>query len=120
MCRVNWDKHKSKFDRFRDTSAVIVEKGEYNSLWNTYNTTELGSITGDLQNYSGTLAEKDYGLAVKCQKKFYCNHDDNIVVGRYLVMGAKTYRIEYIADGKLGDVLLLKEANLNDKRKRDD
>lgn len=110
---MNWDKYKSAFDRFHDTTAKIVEKGNYNSLWNTYELVECGSITGDLQDYSGDLAQKDYGLAVECQKKFYCSNDDNVRAGRYLIIEGKSYRIEHIADGKLGLALLLKEGDFD-------
>lgn len=116
---MNWTKHKGKFDVFRDTEAIIIEKGNYNSLWNTYDPIEIGSIKGNLQDYGGGLAEKEYGLQVECQKKFYCPDNNELKVGRYLKIGTLNYRIEHIADGKLGLTLLLKECELNDKCKRD-
>ncbi len=115
---MNWDKYKGAFGIFRDTEAVIVEKGKYNSLWNTYETTEIGTVTGDLQDYSGGLAEKEYGLSLECQKKFYCSDNDVLKEGRYLKIEAQYYRIEHIAKEKLGFVLLLKECELNAKRER--
>lgn len=115
---MNWDKYRGAFGRFHDTTAKIVEKGNYNSLWNTYEPVECGSITGDLQDYSGELAQKDYGLSVECQKKFYCSTDDNVRAGRYLIIGEQSYRIEHIADGKLGLALLLKEGDFDGERKR--
>lgn len=118
VCRVNWDKYKGAFDIFRDTQAVIAEKGNYNSLWNTYDISELGTVIGNLQDYSGGLAEKDYGLAVECQKKFYCADNDVLKVGRYLKIGTQNYRIEHKAEGKLGLTLLLKECELNGKCER--
>lgn len=119
MCRVNWDKHKRAFDIFHDTLAVVAEKGNYNSLWNTYDITERGSIEGGLQDCSAELAEKDYGLAIECQKRFYCDHNDKVKLGRYLVISDKKYRIEHISEGKLGLELLLKESEFDDKRKYD-
>lgn len=116
--RVNWDKYKGAFDMFHDTQAVIAEKGNYNSLWNTYTTVEIGTVTGDLQDYSGKLAEKEYGLSVECQKKFYCADNDALKVGRYLKIGTQNYRIEHKAEGKLGLTLLLKECELNGKCER--
>lgn len=120
MFPVNWDKYKGAFDRLYDTKAVIVEQGNYNSLWNTYDTTEIGTVTGDLQDYSGGLANEEYGLAVECQKKFYCPHNENLKVGNYLIIDSLDYRIEYISNGKLGLTMLLKESKLNGKCERDD
>lgn len=107
-----WDKYADKFEIFRDTEAVIVEKSAYNSLMNTYKTTEIGTVIGDLQDYSGGMAEKEFGLTVECQKKFYCSESDLPKVGRYMKISDKFYRIEYVTRGKLGTTALLKEVEL--------
>ena len=117
---MNWDNYKSAFDIFHDTQAQIIGKDNYNSLWNTYDTIEHGTVNGDLQFYSAELAEKDFGLSVECQKKFYCSHNDIAKVGRYLVIDTQKYRIEYVAESKFGLTLLLKEVDFDDKRKCND
>ena len=120
MYRVNWNNYKSAFDTFCDTQAQVIGKGNYNSLWNTYDIKEYGTINGDLQFYSAELAGKDFGLSVECQKKFYCQNNDVVEVGRYLVIDSRKYRIEYVAESKLGLTLLLREVDFDDKRKCND
>ncbi len=115
MCRVNWSEYNKTFDIFRDTDAQILEKRDYDDYEGTYNTVSVCEVTGDLQDYSGALAEKDFGLAIECQKKFYCPENDNIHSGQYFAVGTQKYRIEYVKRGKLGLTLLLKEADFDDR-----
>lgn len=104
---------------FNNTTAVIAELGDYDDYENTYTINKLGSVDGDMQPYSGGLAEKDYGLHVECQYQFYCAQNDEIKAGRYLITGDKCYEIVYTAPWDLGIAVLLKEADLHGGCKQD-
>lgn len=100
------------FDIFNNTRAVIVELGDYGDYENTYTLKELGTVEGDLQSFSGNLAEQEYGLSVECQYQFYCSNNKNIKAGAYLVIGAQKFEVVYTASWDLGMVALLKEVEL--------
>lgn len=113
MCRVTLDSLQSAFAIFNNTTAVIAELGDYDDYENTYTINKLGTADGDMQPYSGSLAEKDYGLHEECQYQFYCGEHDGIKAGSYLIIGNKTYEIIYTAPWDLGITVLLKEADLH-------
>ena len=101
------------FARFYNTEAVIVEKGDYDDYENTYTLTEKGRVNGDLQPYSGGLLEKEYGLNIECQKRFFCEHNENITEGAYLKIGTRFFEVVYIVDWEMGLTVMLKEVTLN-------
>lgn len=106
----------SIFDVFNNTMAKIIELGDYDDYENTYSIKEIGTIEGDLQPYSGGLAEKDYGLVVECQYRFFCAANEDITEGRYLIVGEKAYEITYAAVWDMGLTVLLKGVELNGRR----
>ena len=71
----------------------------------------LGAVTGDMQPYSGGLAQQEYGLAVECQKRFFCGANDAIRAGNYIDAGGVRYRIEYADNRQLGMTALLREVS---------
>lgn len=97
------------FDIFNNTTARIVEHGNYNSFSNSHEEINLGEITGDLQAYGGDLAEKEYGFKEECQYQFFCDKNENVKAGNYLVIGSKSYKIVYTASWGIGLEVLLKE-----------
>ncbi len=119
MCRVNLDKLRNAFDIFHTTTAIIAELGDYDDYENSYTIIEKGTIKGNLQPYSGTLAEKDYGFKEECQYQFYCSQNDNIKAGSYLIIGSSHYKVVYVAEWDMGINVLLREVLLNDRRKQD-
>lgn len=115
---MNFSNMQKVFDIFNNTQAVIVELGDYDDYENTYTIKELGSVEGDLQPYSGGLAEKEYGLSIDCQYQFYCSNNSNIKIGAYVVVGTQKYEIVYVATWDLGMAVLLKEVELYGGRKQ--
>lgn len=106
------------FDRFYTTTAVIIELGSYDDYENTYATKEIGVIKGDLQPYSGGLAQEEYGLNLECQYKFFCSASSKITEGRYLRIDNIYYKIMHVSKWGLGyEVLLKSEEIKNDRRK---
>ena len=135
---MNYGKYKSAFDIFNNITVKIVRKGNFDDYENTYDLEKMGTVTGDIQPYSGDLSERDYGLRIECQKKLYCAStlvsdaryglrlDDGTVLelevpiggGRiqealYVVTDVQAFKIEYAAEYAMGLVLLLKEVELN-------
>lgn len=114
------DKIQSAFDIFHNTTMKIVELGNYDDYENTYADNKIiGTVTGDLQSYSGGLAEKEYGLTVECQYAFYCHTDDKIKEGAYLQNGDKFYEVVYAAPWSMGFAVLLKGVDLSDRCEQD-
>ena len=138
---MNWDKYKKAFGVFNNITVKIVRKGDYDDYENTYTLEEIGTVTGDIQPYSSALFERDYGLSMECQKKFYCASamisdaryglvlDNGIVLdlqvpigggtineALYVVTDVQAFEIVYVADHELGLKLILKEVDLNGGR----
>ena len=111
---MKFNKFSGVFSVFDNTTVTIIVKGNYNDYENTYDITEIGSVTGDLQRYSGELAEKEYGLQIECQKKFFCRPDTELESGMYLRADGHDYMITYVIPRDLGVTALLKEVNLRD------
>ncbi|MDO5398221.1 MAG: hypothetical protein Q4G33_09850 [bacterium] len=116
---MKFDKFGKYFDVLSCTEVRLVSKGDYDDYENTYSLTEIGTLTGDMQPYSGGLAKEDYGLRVECEKRFFTRSalpelKDNDL---YVVDGNRSFRIMYIGDYDMGAMLLLKEAELNGRRK---
>ncbi len=115
----------SPFERFDNTTAIIAEMTDYNDYENTYTVKEIGNIMGDLQPYmfrvggGFRLSQKEYGLSTDFSYKFFCNPDENIKVGRYMIIEGQSYRIEYIAQRRLRYEVLLKEAEIDGRREQD-
>ena len=135
---MNWDKYKSAFDIFKNITVKILRKNDYDDYENTYTLEEIGTVTGDMQSYSGSLAERDYGLSIECQKKFYCDSalisdaryglildsgavlELTVPIGGgtvqeqiYVITDVQTFEIVYAAEYELGLAVLLKEVDLN-------
>lgn len=100
------------FERFNNSVAEIIKLGDYDDYEGTYTKNTLGLIEGDLQPYSGILAEQDYGLKVECEYQFFCAANENVTDGNYLVIGSKAYKIIYTSDFGKGLEVLLKGAVL--------
>lgn len=114
------DSLQSAFDIFHNTTMSIVEPGDYDDYENTYADNKIiGTITGDLQSYSGGLAEKEYGLTVECQYAFYCHTDSRVKEGVYFQNGDKVYEVVYTAPWNMGLAVLLKGVDLGDRCKQD-
>lgn len=114
------DSLQSAFDIFHNTTMNIVELGDYDDYENTYGSNKvIGAVTGDLQAYSGGLAEKEYGLTVECQYAFYCHTDSRIKEGVYLQNGSTFYEVVYVAPWSMGLAVLLKGVDLGDRCEQD-
>ena len=114
------DKLQSAFDIFHNTTMSIVELGDYDDYENTYADNKIiGTVTGDLQPYSGGLAEKEYGLTVECQYAFYCHTNDRIKEGVYFQNGDKFYEVVYAAQWGMGLAVLLKGVDLSGRCEQD-
>lgn len=101
------------FDIFNNTTAVIIEMNDYDDYKGIYTLTEKETVTGDLQPYSGSLLERDYGFNTECQKRFFCPRDADISVGTYLKISNQYYIAVYKAEWEMGLVIMLKEAELD-------
>ena len=101
------------FDIFNNTTAVIIEMNDYDDYKGIYTLTEKETVTGDLQPYSGSLLERDYGFNTECQKRFFCPRDADISVGTYLKINNQYYIAVYKAEWETGLVIMLKEAELD-------
>lgn len=120
VCRVTLDSLQSVFDIFHNTTMDIIILGDYDDYENTYGSNKIiGTVTGDLQPYSGGLAEKEYGLTIECQYAFYCHTDSRIKEGVYLESGNDFYRVVYVAPWNMGLAVLLKGVDLSDRCKQD-
>lgn len=124
------------FNAFNNTTgAQVVYKGNYDDYEGTFTLVELGALDGDLQPYSGKLAEKDYGVVLECEKRFFTSCDliqsflyggiklgDTIRLGAdvklndgghkrdlYILVGGRTFRIVYAPEYIMRPVVLLKE-----------
>lgn len=95
---------------YRDTVTVlkITVSGGYTK---TEKVETLGTVTGDMQPYGGGLAQQEYGLAVECQKRFFCAANDAIRAGNHIDAGGVRYRIEYAENDRLGMTALLREVS---------
>lgn len=98
------------FNAFYDVNVNIcsVKSGSGYSNRGITKETQLAAFTVDLQPYNGGLAEKQYGLTVKCQYRMFCDTCEHITEGNYVEYGGKLYRIVYAAKWKYGDVAILK------------
>lgn len=72
----------------------------------------LCTVKGDLQSYSGGLAQKEYGLNAECQKRFFCAENECIKAGNYIDADGVRYRIEYVENTRLGMTAVLREERL--------
>ncbi len=117
------------------TGAQIVYKGDYDDYEGTFTLVTLGALDGDLQPYSGKLAEKDYGVVLECEKRFFTNNGliqsllyggirlgDSVRLGTdvklndgghkrdlYILVGGRTFRVVYAPEYIMRPVVLLKE-----------
>ncbi len=114
MFQVTLDKFQSVFDIFNNTKMDIIELGDYDDYENVYYGNKvIGTINGDLQPYSGEMAQREYGLSIECQYAFYCHNDDRIKEGVYFTEGGKTYQVAYSALWDMGCAALLREVDLS-------
>lgn len=116
---MRFDRFGKYFDVLGGTEIRLVSKGDYDDYENTYSLTEIGTLRGDIQSYSGGLAEKDYGLSIECEKRFFAHSAFPELKDKtdlYVVDGNRSFRIMYIGEYDMGAVLLLKEAELNGRR----
>lgn len=110
------DNLQNVYDIFNNCNMSIIELGDYDDYENTYGDCKtIGTIDGDLQPYSGGLAEKEYGLKVECQYAFYCHTDERIKEGVYLKGNDKYYQVVYTPSWDMGLSVLLKEVDLSDR-----
>lgn len=116
---MTFDKYESAFDIFNNCTMEIAELGDYDDYENKYSVTVTGKTDGDLQPYSGELAQKEYGLDVECQYAFYCHKNDSIQIGAYLTDRNKAYEIVYAASWDMGCAAFLKEVDLSGRREQD-
>lgn len=106
---------KSKlFNIFNNTAAEIVKKGDYDDYENAYNSVVVGTVQGDLQPYSGELLEKAFGFYKECQKRFFCEQNENIREGVYLKIDDVYYLVVYKTEWDLGMEVMLKEVLWDD------
>lgn len=124
------------FNAFNNTTgAQVVYKGDYDDYEGTFALITIGTLDGDLQPYSGKLAERDYGVVLECEKRFFTSCDliqsylyggiklgDTIRLGTgvklndgghktdlYALIGGRTFRIVYAPEYIMRPVVLLKE-----------
>ena len=96
------------FKRFYNKDVKIIsikESGAYTKTPQAV--TELCSFKADIQPYNGGLAAKDYGLEVECQKRMYCDCNDNLTEGNYAETGGQRYKIIYVENWDSGAVVIL-------------
>ena len=96
------------FKRFYNKDVKIIsikESGAYTKTPQAV--TELCSFKADIQPYNGGLAAKDYGLEVECQKRMYCDFNDNLTEGNYAEAGRQRYKIIYVENWDSGAVAIL-------------
>ena len=96
------------FKRFYNKDVKIIsikESGAYTKTQQAV--TELCSFKADIQPYNGGLAAKDYGLEVECQKRMYCDCNDNLREGNYAEAGGQRYKIIYVENWDSGAVAIL-------------
>lgn len=80
------------FDRFYDTELPVYEKsgGGYDSEGEN---TLLGTVVCDVWPIDGDTESKMYSLSEKKSYKLFCNVNDLIKTGRYIVFGGAEYMI---------------------------
>lgn len=95
------------FKRFYTTDVKLLKIKETGTYTKTQEVKELCSVKADVQPYNGGLAEKEYGLKVECQKRMFCECNDNLTEGNYAEISGKRYRIIYVEDWDSGATAIL-------------
>lgn len=98
------------FDIFDNAAAELLSMEEHGAYSKTREYTSLGIIGGDIQPYSSTLAEQEYGLQVKCTRRMFCNNvPAALKEGLFVKYKEKLYRITAVLDWEFGPEVLLDE-----------
>lgn len=100
------------FEEFYVTDARIISIKETGGYSDTQQITELCTLKADIQSYGGGLAENEYGLSVECQKRMYCDRNDNLTEGNYVEANDKRYKIVYVDTNDMGTMALLREVRI--------
>ncbi len=80
------------FNRFYDTEIAVYEQGE-NSYSGKGEKTLLGKLICDIQPYSDDTENKIYGLSENRCYKLYCDKNELVKNGRYILFGGMWHRI---------------------------
>lgn len=116
---VDFSRFKAAFNIFASKSVILCSKDDYDDYANTYTVNEIGTLRGDMQSYSAELSEKEYGLRVDCEKRFFVHSElPEFEEGAqlYIIDGVRSFRVMHIAGYDMGAVMLLKEAEPNGGR----
>lgn len=97
----------SQFKRFYTTDISVIKITQTGAYSRTETVTELCTTKADVQPYNGGLAQKEYGLSIECQKRIYCDCNENIVAGNYIDVKGERYRIVYVENWELGAMAIL-------------
>lgn len=95
------------FKRFYNTEVKLVRITETGAYTKTHQVKELCSIKADVQPYNGGLAAKEYGLEAECQKRIFCDNNENLTEGNYAQIGVQRYKIIYAEPWDMGAAAIL-------------
>ena len=98
------------FDGFYNTEVKILSPLNDGAYSGSEEVLEKYSILADVQPYTGTMREKEYGFSDAVKKKIYYK-DEEINNGDYAVIGDIKYRVVYTEKRTLGSMAVLEEVN---------
>lgn len=80
------------FDRFYDTPLEVYEAGS-GSYEEKGKRVRIGSVVCDIQPYENDTENKMFGLDEQRSYKLYCNRNDLVKCGKYILFGGSWYKI---------------------------
>lgn len=97
----------SVFSRFYNKDVTVISITETGAYTKTKEVKELCTFKADIQPYNGGLAAKEYGLEIECQKRMYCDYNENVTAGNYVETGGERYIIIYVEHWDSGSTAIL-------------
>lgn len=99
---------RNPFDIFNTADAELISVKEQGVYSKTKEYTPLGIIKADIQPYSSTLAEQEYGLRVKCTRRMFCSESPiPLNVGLLVKYKNAMYRVTAVLDWEFGWEVML-------------
>lgn len=99
---------KNPFDIFNTADAELISVKEHGVYSKTKEYTPLGTVKADIQPYSSSLAEQEYGLRAECTRRMFCGDSpEPLKVGLLVKYQGGMYRITAVLDWEFGWEVLL-------------
>ena len=95
------------FERFYDTEVGVYER-EGGGYSERAKETLLDTLVCDLQPYTADTENKMYGLSTKKAYTIYCDKNDLLKNGRYILFGGEWYMIVSVNERRFGTSELIR------------